>query len=179
MPNPDSPAWQEALRRRRARMEERRDRVVELTLQGASVAEIAAAVGVSISTIQKDRLERGTRSIGGDVGEERRGQVAELSRQGMSVAQIAEKLKVTGRTVNRDRVRLGIAKPSPRPLTEQELATVEEMLADGASLSEAARTVGRSVHTLFRRFKGRGWTAQQVGEYLQMLRVMKKLESRA
>jgi transposase-like protein len=56
-------------------------------------------------------------------------------------------------------------KRPPRPkLTDEEKQLAEQLLSDGASMREVARTIGRSASVICRRFPGRGWTLEQVAE---------------
>ncbi len=92
-------------------------------------------------------------------------QVALLTEQGWSAAAIAVDLGCTERTVTRIRKRLGIAKPHSRWLTPDEIEHAERLLADGCSINEVERTMGRAPGSLHRRFRGRGWTLQQASEF--------------
>ena len=84
----------------------------------------------------------------------RRDRVTQLTRQGHTAKQIANLLGVTPRTVTRDRAARGITQPIHPRVTETEFARAKEMLDDGASYEEVARTLHRS-HTAFRhRFPG-------------------------
>ncbi len=49
-------------------------------------------------------------------------------------------------------------------LTAAEMRRADELLADGVSFADVARTLGRSKSAICRRFPGRGWTAEQVAE---------------
>lgn len=97
--------------------------------------------------------------------------VVALTKQGWSAQAIAEELGCGPSTVRRARQRAGVARPAPRFLTPDEIATVEALLADGASLAEAARSIGRQHSTsLVHRFPGRGWTAQESGQFAMAIR---------
>lgn len=104
---------------------------------------------------------------------ERRQTVVALSRMGVSIADIAAALRVTERTVQRTKVHMGIAAPPPPPLTADELARAAQLLDDGASFAEVARSIGRSTHALRNHFPGRGWTHAQVVEFAVTVRRMK------
>lgn len=173
------PAFQAHLERLRAEALDRQDQVAELAAHGLDAHEVAAVIGMSVATVYKAAKDAGVsfRVITSGRIEDRREKVAELTRQGMSAHQIADKLKVTPRTVVRDRAAAGIAEcQDRRPLTEQEIATVEALLADGASLTECARTIGRGEHSLHhvKRFKGRGWNARQVTEFATLIRLERR-----
>lgn len=89
--------------------------------------------------------------------------VAELSRRGVSAALIAEQLGITHRSVNRIKARQTGVETSRR-FTAEEIARVEDMLSDGCSLSEIARTIGRSPGSVRKRWRGQGWTKSAGGE---------------
>lgn len=96
----------------------------------------------------------------------RRARIEQLTREGYSASEIAAFLGVTKRTVVRIRRKLGITKPpAGLPLSAEELRIAAEMLADGCSYTETARTLGRGVHTMIRRFPGYGWDRQQSAAY--------------
>jgi hypothetical protein len=101
---------------------------------------------------------------------------AALMRAGMSITETAIQLKCSTRTVDRIRRELGIrSRPPCRPFTADELATIERWIADGASVADALRTVGRDPHASYSsRFRGRGWSRRQVGEYATALRLARK-----
>jgi IS30 family transposase len=101
---------------------------------------------------------------------ERRDRVATLTRAGQTALQIADELGVTPRTVQRIRSVVGIAKPKPPPLADDEKRIARVLLDDGASITEAARTIGRSQRALRDAFPGRGWTQQQSGAYSHIMR---------
>lgn len=90
--------------------------------------------------------------------------IEQLSRQGCSVAYICEELGVSRATVFAARRRAGIA-TCQRRLTADEVRQADAMLAGGCSLAETARTFGVSRSAIWKRFPGRGWTRQQVGEW--------------
>lgn len=105
---------------------------------------------------------------------ERRQRVAELTRAGLSAQQIAAQLRTTSRTVCRDRSALGIAQPRPVRLTAEQLRRATEMLDDGASASEVARTIGCSQSAVINRFPGRGWTPEQISAHGVLCRQMQR-----
>lgn len=105
--------------------------------------------------------------------EEQRQRIVHLTRDGWSAAEIARELKITSRTVERTRVKMGVAQPPVRRLTADEVARIEVMLADGASIADVARSVGRSIDYLQRRFRGRGWTRSQAGQFAVLCRDMR------
>jgi len=104
--------------------------------------------------------------------EARHQQVVKLTRQGCSAAQIADRLNITRRTVVRIRKLHGIAQPPLHRYSAEEIAAIEQLLDDGCSLAEVARTIGRPAPYLWRRYAGRGWTPSQAGQFGNMLRKM-------
>jgi len=102
--------------------------------------------------------------------------VAKLTRQGWSAQQIADELNVTTRTVVRSRKRSGILGSPPQWMTDEELAIAERMLDDGASLTEVARTLDRHPTSIWKRFRGRGWTPAQTGQHNALRHLEARLE---
>ena len=96
---------------------------------------------------------------------ERRERVQEMTRNGMTVIRIAEALGVTDRTVTRDRVALGIANPVAIHMTDHQRATARQLLNDGCSYNEAARTIGMGGQAVRRAFPGHGWTRRQGAQW--------------
>lgn len=87
---------------------------------------------------------------------ERDDRIARLTRGGYTAPQIAAIVGVTERTVQRVRGRRGVAKPfCGNPLTADEIRRAADMLDDGASYGEVARTLGRNVATLRKHLRGR------------------------
>jgi IS30 family transposase len=99
-------------------------------------------------------------------------QVAFLTRRGWTMPRIAAELGCSERTVGRARERTGVANPAPRPMSAEDLELAEQLFADGCSISEVEDTLGRARGTLARRYRGRGWTYRQSGEFRQMQRRM-------
>lgn len=104
--------------------------------------------------------------------------IAELTRAGRSASQIAAELHVTARTVARARARMGIAKPCRITLTDDELRRAAALLEDGASYAEVARTLGRSIAAICKRFPGRsawkqgsGYEARCLNQALDAIKV--------
>lgn len=100
--------------------------------------------------------------------------IAELLRAGLKHRMIAERVGCTVRAVQR------VAQLNPElrrnatpvPLSGEELQTAREMLEDGASYVEVARTLKRSQRAIHKHFPNMGWTPRQAGEYSAMLRHM-------
>jgi hypothetical protein len=105
----------------------------------------------------------------------RRAEVVRLTALGFSAAQIAVWLGISARHVQRCRAAAGITQPCATPLTADEIARAEQMLDDGASLKEVARTLGRCREAIERRFPGRAWTPTQVAEWRHMKRALEAL----
>ncbi|QGZ16925.1 helix-turn-helix DNA-binding domain protein [Arthrobacter phage LittleTokyo] len=96
--------------------------------------------------------------------------------RGTTVREAAEILGVSQRTVNRLRVRLGIAQGSCRRPTPEQLEHARQLLEDGASMTDAARSAGVEFQTLKRRWPDKVWTASQVGQYARQLDHLKRIE---
>lgn len=93
--------------------------------------------------------------------------IAALTRAGFTAAQISERLKVNQRTVQRARVRTGVAKPfCGTPFSDEEARRAAEMLDDGASYMEVARTLNRVPSTIRRHLPGRSvWKSGSSGGF--------------
>ncbi len=91
-----------------------------------------------------------------EVKAERAETVARMTRLGYTAPQIGHHLGVTERTVQRYRVITGTTQPPQRPFTEEELALARNLLEDGASYGEVARTVGHDRSSVRRRLPGYG-----------------------
>ncbi|MCV7424383.1 helix-turn-helix domain-containing protein [Mycobacterium yunnanensis] len=113
---------------------------------------------MTTSTLREDVLER-------------RARVAALTRAGRTAREIAAVEGVTIRTVTRIRARAGeSARGLLKPLTEDELRTARELLEDGCSYAEAARTVGRSPRSISYHFPGFGWPKGEGPRFAQQVR---------
>lgn len=153
--------------------------VVELTLAGLTQPEIACKLGLSVSQVKRSRKRTGTyspnqHSHGGGrpaVSVER---VVELTKQNYSQRQIADMLGCTERTVIRARVKAGIAQTRAPMLTPEQLSLAENLITDGASIAEAARTIGCNVNTAYRHFKGRGFTRAEAAQYSSLVRSLRR-----
>lgn len=108
---------------------------------------------------------------------ERRNMVAELTWEGWTLVEIAARLGVTTRTVGRDREKTKISRPAAKRWTEEEQRRAQELIDDGYSLMEVARTLGRHVNTIADHgFKGQGWTPEQVGQFNALRTLRKRLD---
>lgn len=100
----------------------------------------------------------------------------ELVRQhaaGWPQRRIAEHHGVSMRTVSRNLKALGRTTPTPtagKRVTEEWKAAARDLLDDGASLVEVARTTGVSESTATRHFPGRGWDKTAAGQYANAVR---------
>jgi AraC-like DNA-binding protein len=149
------------------------ERLVELVDAGWSTAKIAAECGASKAWVGRLRKRLGIAAPEGLPRTTNDEWIVELTRAGWSAEQIGAEVGCTPRTVHRARERSGISQPRRLPWTEQEFATVERLLDDGASIAEAARSIGRSPRWLYDRYPGRSWTHQQSGQWARYCERMK------
>jgi DNA-binding NarL/FixJ family response regulator len=97
--------------------------------------------------------------------EQRWRRIVELTLRGVPAHLIAEQLGISERSVFRiRRQRLGPRAPR-RDFTDDEIAYVEAMLTDGASIAEIARTIGRCPATVNKRWPHRGWDKTACAEF--------------
>lgn len=96
--------------------------------------------------------------------------VLEMTATGNSLRDIATALGCTTRSVSRARKRLGISQQPHPVLTDWEMATATRVIAEGGSIAEAARTIGRTGSALYPRFPGAQWTNSQSGKHAVVLR---------
>ncbi len=151
--------------------------------------QVAQLFGVAVTTVSGLRLKLGFRekkvhpvpknpfpSVNDD-------EVLRLSvgPDALSASQIAIRLHCSKRAVERSRNRLRAAGRleslqvvAKLPPLEGRLRAAEDMLDDGASFAEVARTVHISTKTLNKRFPGRQWTREQIGEYAYATKFMTK-----
>ena len=97
---------------------------------------------------------------------ERRETVTRLTAAGYTAHQIGKLMGLTERSIVRIRKASGISRPFAPRVNDDEKTAMRELLDDGVSYAEAARTVGRSPWTVARNFPGRGWTRQQIDDAL-------------
>lgn len=88
--------------------------------------------------------------------------ITRLLDAGLTNKQIAAELEIAERTVSRRRAALGASGAVNEPYSAETLARVEQLLGEGWSLLEIARTENLDYRTLRRKFPGRGWTRQQI-----------------
>jgi DNA invertase Pin-like site-specific DNA recombinase len=92
--------------------------------------------------------------------------VVELTQRGLSATDIATIERISRRSVYRIRQKHGASRHhAVHRLTEEELSRAAELLADGASRAEVARTIGCSDTAVARRFPGQCWSYVQVGQF--------------
>lgn len=96
-------------------------------------------------------------------------EVIDALEAGEHVMGISRKLGVSKDTVTRVRKSLGIEPGrTPRYMTPERLERMAEMLNDGASFAEVARTLKVSPATLRKYFPGMAWGRAQMDEYASM-----------
>lgn len=86
----------------------------------------------------------------------RRVVVRDMTRDGATAEVIAKHLGVGLRTVYRIRGELGINQEPSKPISPEEDRFIRMLLDDGCPMPEIARTVGRNVQALQRRYRGQG-----------------------
>ncbi|QZE10406.1 helix-turn-helix DNA binding domain protein [Mycobacterium phage ScoobyDoobyDoo] len=95
--------------------------------------------------------------------------IERLALEGHSTPRIAEMLGIDKRTVNYWRKKRGVVHKRVYATPEQ-IEKIHELLAEGLSLAETARTLGLNVGTVRNVHKGQGWTMEQSIEHLSDLR---------
>lgn len=92
-------------------------------------------------------------------------QVRRMTAAGMSGREIARTIDIAPSTVFRMRKEAEVTGRVNRPWQDDELRRAEAHLEDGCSLSEVARTLGRPLSSVRKKFPGRRWTHQQVNDH--------------
>lgn len=153
----------------------RREQVAELCSEGWTLRAIATLFEVSPSSIARDYHKAGVEITAVQYRlTHRRARVAELCCEGWTLGDIAKHLGVCVRTIHRDRDALDI-NDHWRPFTEEEMTMAKTLIAEGASIAETARTLGRNVNTIGKRFRGQGWTIHQTGQYNKLKHLRQRL----
>lgn len=112
-----------------------------------------------------------------DLFAQRREQIVALTRRGWTARQIANRLGISMRTVVRHRVAAGIGRPGPREFTARETLRAIELLDDGASYAEVARTLGRGQKAVMNNAPGYPlWDKRKAAEAASLARAMRHLE---
>lgn len=102
--------------------------------------------------------------------------VVAMTRQGVPTREIAAILGVCERTITRIRVQAGCARKY-QPITPENLKLARNLLEDGASYSEVARTIGCSHERLSTRFPGYGMSSSGGGQMKALMDEMHRLEN--
>lgn len=106
---------------------------------------------------------------------ERDAEFVACDRAGMSTRRLSERFKVSERTISRWRTRLHINHVPPavrHPDTDRDIALA--LIREGASFTEAARTVGAHQTTVRKWFPDvEAWSHQQCVEYAVLIRTFK------
>lgn len=101
--------------------------------------------------------------------------IERMFNDGASDARIAEALDTTVDSAQRARQRMGLYRKTNPRIPQEKLDEIEALLADGASGREAARSTGVGYATVARRFPGRGWTREQINEYVSVRKLAEKV----
>lgn len=88
----------------------------------------------------------------------------------MSAVEIAVRLGCTERTVQRCRAGSGVAEPPPMPYGPEIRKQALDMLRDGCSYREVARTLGCSRRTVCKWWPGYAWSSAQVAAHAAVMR---------
>lgn len=91
-------------------------------------------------------------------------EIAKLVRLGWTNVRIARRMEVSERLVSRVRKDAGLEAQRRAPITTEQRARAECLLADGASQAEVARSVGATRDQIRRAFPGHAWTREQMTE---------------
>lgn len=110
---------------------------------------------------------------------ERANAVRRYTQAGYSADYIADRLGCDPRTVVRHRRALGLSKPAPPRITEQQLAQALPLLQDGAGYAETARTIGCKSDALARHLPGYGLTKAEAGARGQLNRYINRIGAAA
>ena len=94
---------------------------------------------------------------------QRRAAVRDLLAQGFDEARIAEQLHVSTRTVQRDRHALGLSHHQRWVWTADQLWLARNLLEDGATYAEVARTIGCTWRVVRGKLPGYGHMGNPLG----------------
>jgi DNA-binding CsgD family transcriptional regulator len=156
--------------------------IKRMTLEGRFDYEIAQELGLSRRTVSDYKSREGIKiphnlQVGRpkqatkDYIVARREKVKELVDLGYNSNRIGRILGISQRIIQLDRKALGIPATVGRPKWDEELISkANQMLEDGASYAETARTLGVSADVLRTKIPGKGWSLAQVWEYNSMMK---------
>lgn len=96
--------------------------------------------------------------------------IVRYTEQGLGRQEIADRIGCSVDTVSNVRRRRGVPVQRSYRLSAEQLARAEQLLDDGASFAEAARSIGSTTSAVARRFPGRGWSYRECGLFTAMLR---------
>lgn len=131
--------------------------------------------------VERDTVARWARNIGRPfprrVGGSRTFEVSSVGRmtaRRVSTPTQARRLGVTTETILRVKRELGINRPPTQPYPQEYHIRAEQLLDDGASYNEVARTLGTSSRWPARHFPGRGWSQEDTGRYSSAVKQAQK-----
>jgi transposase-like protein len=106
---------------------------------------------------------------------ERQQRIEELCRQGLTADTIADMLQINPMTVYRAKRRAGMCTPR-RDASEDVKLRAKQLLHDGCSYQEVARTIGFDASSVVRWFPGFQFTPRQAGHAAVLARQARRLE---
>lgn len=104
--------------------------------------------------------------------ESRDEQIRAATQAGESASIIAARHGISTRTVSRIRTRLGIAQTVPPPLTAAQHQRVQQLIEDGCSAREIARTIGCADATIRKHYPHAVWTRAEAMDFAHSCRRM-------
>ncbi|WP_084459499.1 helix-turn-helix domain-containing protein [Mycolicibacterium houstonense] len=143
--------------------------VVESAARGWTVVQVAEALGCTTRTVENLRKAAGLTNPRPRLTESQIERIAVLSRRGVGCEEIAAAVGCSLGSVWYARRRKGLSDRSAYTLTSEQLARADALLADGASFTEVARTIGTTTSAVCKRFPGRGWSHTECGSYGKFL----------
>lgn len=143
------------------------DRFAAMVRDDASSEDLAEAFGISVSSARRWRRDgipaaRRPRKAPAPRASVDPGRFAAMVREGATNTELAEAFECSPATVSRWRARLGVPGPVRRAYSADDLALIEDRLADGWSVAEIHRTHGFDPETVRRHFPGRSWSPEDV-----------------